>query len=261
MNRLTAFDTNPACLPQHVSTRLCRWALVSLAALMLTACGFRMQSETPLPFDSLYITIPQNTQFGADIRRAIRAASPKTKIVETSDIVVRASDFDPDDDADGPGAVEYKKLVRAKKLAQAKLEQVSEFRNTRQVSLNSQGQIEELELSMSYTFRLVNAKDQVIIPDTTLYSVRNLPYNNNVVQAKETEAATLFKDMQKSMVSRILRRLTAPDVTERWNVVKNARSEDDIEIERVKPAPVPGVIPAALQNPSLTPAPMPINPQ
>ena len=142
MNRLTAFNINFAQNSSRVACRL----LLGLAVLMLTACGFRMQGETPMPFDSLYITIPQNSQFGADIRRAIRAASPNTKIIETSDMVVRATDFDVDDNADSPGALNALKLKKAQKLAQAKLEQVAEFRNTRQVSLNSQGKVEELEL-------------------------------------------------------------------------------------------------------------------
>ena len=256
MNRLTAFHRNFA----HCSFRVVGRLSLGLAALMLSACGFRMQGETPMPFDSLYITIPQNSQFGADIRRAIRAASPNTRIIETSDMVVRATDFDVDDNADSPGAINALKLKKAQKLAQAKLEQVAEFRNTRQVSLNSQGKVEELELSLRYTYRLVDARDRIIIPDTTLYSVRNMPFDDRVVQAKEGEAATLFKDMQKSLVTRIMRRITAPDVKERWDVVQAERGEDDPEHEVVKPARLPDVIPGPWQNPSLTPNPIPISP-
>ena len=146
------------------------------------------------------------------------------------------------------------------KQAQAKLEQVSEYRNTRQVSLNAQGKIEELELSIRYTFRLVTAKDQIIIPETTLSAVRNMPFDDRVVQAKEGEAATLFKDMQRSLVTRIIRRITAPDVKTRWDAVAAERGEDDEPIEIAKPVRTPGVIPSPWQNPSLTPSPIPINP-
>ena len=261
MNRLTAFDKNPAGAASLACARLLRWMLMGLAAAMLTACGFRMQGETPLPFDSLYITVPQNSQFGSDLRRAIRAVSPNTRIVETSDMSVRATDFDPDEDADSPGAVASKKLAKTMRMAQAKLEQVSELRTTRQVSLNSQGKIEELELSLRYVFRLVNAKDQIIIPETTLLSVRTLPFDDRVVQAKEGEAASLFRDMQKSLVTRILRRITAPDVRQRWELVQSARGEDDDEIATVRPAPLPRMVPGILQNPSLTPAPIPLSPE
>lgn len=256
MNRLRAFDRILAQpFAQH-----CRSLLLGLTVVLLTACGFRLQGVTPMPFDSLYITIPQNSQFGADIRRAIRAASPNTKIVETSDMEIKATDFSADDDADSPGAVNALKLKKAQRLAQAKLEQVAEFRNTRQVSLNSQGKVEELELSLRYTYRLVDAKDRIIVPDTTLYAVRNMPFSDSVVQAKEGEAATIFKDMQKSLVTRIMRRITAPDVKERWDVVQAERGEDDLEYEKAKPARLPSVIPGPWQNPSLTPNPIPINP-
>ncbi len=256
MNRLTAFDRNFASRATPAYGRL----LLGLAVLLLTACGFRMQGVTPMPFDSLYITIPQNSQFGADIRRAIRAASPNTKIIETSDMVIRATDFSEEDDADNPGAVNALKLKKAQKLAQAKLEQISEVRNTRQVSLNSQGKVEEFELSLLYTYRLVDAKNRIIIPDTTLYAVRSMPFDDRVVQAKEGEAATLFKDMQKSLVTRIMRRITAPDVKERWDIVEAERGEDDLEHEVATPARLPGVIPSPWQNPSLTPNPIPVNP-
>ena len=256
MNCLTALDKNFA----HHSARVCGRLLLGLAALMLTACGFRMQGVTPMPFDSLYITIPQNSQFGADMRRAIRAASPNTKIIEISDMNVKATDFDDNYDADSPYALNSIKYLKAQKLAQAKLEQVAEIRNTRQVSLNSQGKVEEFELSLRYTYRLVDAKNRIIVPDTTLYQIRSLPYDDRVVQAKESEAATLFKDMQKSLVTRILRRITAPDVKERWDAVQAESAEGDVEFEIAKPARLPSVTPGIWQNPSLTPNPIPVNP-
>lgn len=58
---------------------------IALAMLMLLAgCGFTMRGVTPLPFDTLYVGIPDNTRFGADVRRALRAASPNTRQVPTS---------------------------------------------------------------------------------------------------------------------------------------------------------------------------------
>jgi LPS-assembly lipoprotein len=256
MNRLTAFDKYFVHHAARVGSRL----MLGIAVFMLTSCGFRMQGVTPMPFDSIYITIPQNSQFGADIRRAIRAASPNTKIIEISDMVVRATDFDETDNADSPGAINALKFKKVQKLAQAKLEQVSEIRNTRQVSLNSQGKVEEFELSLRYTYRLVDSKNRIIVPDTTLYQVRNLPFDDRVVQAKEGEAATLFRDMQKSLVTRIMRRITAPDVKERWDVVQAESGEDDVDYAVATPARLPSVTPGPWQNPSLTPNPIPINP-
>jgi LPS-assembly lipoprotein len=161
--------------------------LAIILALLVSACGFRLQGQTPLPFTSLRVAIPENTQFGADVRRAIQAASPNTRLVENNE-----GDY------------------------QAALQQVSESRTAREVSLNAQGRVEEYELTLTYTFRIVSNQNQIILPDTTLIVQRNLPFDDRVVQAKEGEQATLFQQMQMSLVSRLMRRISAPDVAEQF---------------------------------------------
>ncbi|MCD8503530.1 MAG: LPS assembly lipoprotein LptE [Burkholderiaceae bacterium] len=169
------------------------WWLLLLAtlALTLTACGFRMQGTTPLPFKSLLMKVPENTAFGADLRRAIKAASPNTALLESA-----SSSYD------------------------AALQQISTSRTAREVSLNAQGRVEEYELTLTYTFNLVTANGEVILPNTTLRAVRNMPFDDRVVQAKEGEQATLFNQMQSSLVSRIVRQISAPDVAERYAELK-----------------------------------------
>lgn len=211
--------------------------LLSLIAVLLAGCGFKMQGVTPMPFDSLTTTIPQNSQFGADVRRAIRAASPNTLIIE-------------------PSAAQ----PVSKSVPQARLEQVAEVRNTRIVALNAQGKPEEFELTLVYTFRLVNAKNQIILPDTTLTAARSMPFDERVVQAKEGEAATLYRDMQKSLVARMMRRLTAPDIKQRWDELAKATPDQQENIEIAVPIQAPSPIPTPWQNPSLTPMPIPVNP-
>jgi LPS-assembly lipoprotein len=49
-------------------------ALLGLMTVLLAGCGFKMQGVTPMPFESLAITIPQNSQFGADVRQIGRAS-------------------------------------------------------------------------------------------------------------------------------------------------------------------------------------------
>ena len=233
-----------------------------IACLALSGCGFRMQGETPMPFSSLSINIAQNSQFGADLRRAIRAASPDTKLIEPRDMIVRVGDLDESEDSEDKATIERIKAAKVRKLAQARLEQTNEFRGTRIVSLNAQGKPEEYELSLSFTFRLVTAKDQVILPETTLYAIRSMPYDDRVVQAKEGEAATLFKDMQRSLISRILRRITAPDITQRWQTLAKLTPEDEEEEETVSRVTAPTTaIPPMWQNPSLTPAPVTVSPE
>jgi LPS-assembly lipoprotein len=212
--------------------------LLGLMTLLLAGCGFKMQGATPMPFDSLAITIPQNSQFGADVRRAIRASSPGIVIIE-------------------PSATQ----AGVKTVPQARLEQVSEVRNSRIVSLNARGKPEEFELTLFYTFRLVNAKNQIILPDTTLSAARAMPFDERVVQAKETEAVTLYRDMQKSLVPRMMRRLTAPDIKQRWDELQAASPAEQENIETATPIQAPADnLPTPWQIPSLTPLPIPVNP-
>jgi LPS-assembly lipoprotein len=163
-----------------------RWLALGLV-LVLSACGFQLQGRAPLPFDTLYVSVPQNSQFGADLRRAIRASSPDTKIIE-----------DPTEPY------------------QAQLQQVSETRSSREISLNAQGRVEEYELTLVYVFRIVDPNGDNILPSTTLVAVRDMPFDDRVVQAKEGEQATLFRQMQKSLIARVMRRISAPDVAQRY---------------------------------------------
>src|SRR3546814_2684242 len=65
----------PALTPQQ-----CWRGLVCIAlCLFLAACGFRLKGISPLPFDTLYTNIPENSAFGADLRRLIVATSPNTR--------------------------------------------------------------------------------------------------------------------------------------------------------------------------------------
>ncbi|MDT4829677.1 LPS assembly lipoprotein LptE [Achromobacter agilis] len=189
--------------------------------MLLSACGFALRGVTPLPFDTMFIGIPDNTQFGADVRRAVRAASPNTK------------------------------LLPSRQGAQAILQQVSDARTLREVSLNAQGRVEQYELGINYTFRLIDAKGRAVIPDTTLSIYREMPYDDQVVQAKQGQIETLYRAMQRDLVSRLLRRLTAPDVR---TAFENAEQRgEDGETPLYDPnAPEPQRTPAPWHTPSTT---------
>jgi len=185
-----------------------RWSLTLLGALLaasLTACGFRLLGTQPLPFDSLYIDISDSTRFGADIRRSIRAVSPHTRLVE----VVQD--------------------------AQVRLQNLGLTRSQREMSLNPQGQVEEYELTLTFRFRVTDRNGELIIPDTTLAATRDMPYDAQVVQAKQSEMETLYQDMEHSLVSRILRRLTAPDVREAMARVVAENATENITERAARP--------------------------
>ncbi|VFR18685.1 LPS-assembly lipoprotein RlpB precursor (Rare lipoprotein B) [plant metagenome] len=196
-----------ASSPARPRAWLARASLLVLVG-MLTACGFTMRGVTPLPFDSLYLMgLSDNTRFGGDVARALRAASPDTQ------------------------------LVTDRKNAQATLIAVSQSRSQRETSLNPQGRVEEYELRVQYTFRLIDARGNLLLPDTTFTDTRDMPYDDNVVQAKQGETETLYRDMEKALVSRLMRRLTAPDVAEAFEIARN--SPDDNSLPVAPPLPEP----------------------
>lgn len=236
--------------------RACRWAVTLAFVIALGGCGFQLQGETPLPFNTLYIGVPENTQFGADLRRAIKAASPNVKLIEPSEVVLTVKDFNDEEDMDNRYIIAQRKQYKAARMAQARFEIVSSLQNTRQVSLNAQGQVEEFELMLKITFRIVDANRQYVLNDTTLTAIRSLPFDPRFVQAKESEQASLYKDMYRSMVTRILRRITANDVTEQWNLLKSQESlGDDAPDAAPAVGPTPQNPSLWQQNPSLTPLP------
>ncbi|OZI58099.1 LPS-assembly lipoprotein LptE [Bordetella genomosp. 1] len=175
-----------------------------LALLMLlTSCGFALKGETPLPFNTMYINIPDSTRFGADFRRQLKAASPNTR------------------------------QVTSPKQAEAILQQIELVRTQREVSLNAQGRVEEYELGLIFSFRLIDSRGVAIIPDTTMTTYREIPYDEQIVQAKQTQMESLYRAMQQSITARLLRRLTAPDVKE---AALRARAEQpDDNAERFDP--------------------------
>lgn len=173
----------------HASRRTLRIMACVFICVLVAACGFRLKGVSPLPFVTLYTNIPENSIFGAQVRRAIIASSPNTR------------------------------FVTEPREAQARLMQLSSNQTLRQVSIDAQGRIEEYELNLNFVFQLTDAKGRLLLSPTTLTATRELPYDATVVQAKQGEIATLFKEMQHSLVDRLVRRLTAPDVVE---AVKNA---------------------------------------
>lgn len=162
--------------------RVALWAVLA-GCMLLAACGFRLKGATPLPFDTLYTNIAENSGFGAAMRRAIRAASPNTRFVA-----------DP-------------------AQAEARLIQLSNDQRLRQLSIDADGRVEEYELNLIFAFQLVDAAGHIILPPTTLRATREIPYDDTMVQAKQSEITAIFQQMQQSMVDRVVRHLTAPDVT------------------------------------------------
>ena len=177
--------------------------LILLLSLVLTACGFHLKGVAPLPFDTIYTNITDNSAFGANLRRTLSASSPQTRFVER-----------PQD-------------------AEAILQQLSHSRNQREISINAKGQVEEYELQLTFVFELLDAKGRVILPPTTLNVIREVPYDAEAVQAKDSEIEMIFRDMEQSLINRIVRRLSSPDVTSAYHYISSqpeASSMEEMEL-------------------------------
>lgn len=183
------------------------WGLAGLMILLsvvLTACGFHLKGVAPLPFDTIYTNITDNSAFGANLRRTLSASSPQTRFVER-----------PQD-------------------AEAILQQLSHSRNQREISINAKGQVEEYELQLTFVFELLDAKGRVILPPTTLNVIREVPYDAEAVQAKDSEIEMIFRDMEQSLINRIVRRLSSPDVTSAYHYISSqpeASSMEEMELQ------------------------------
>jgi LPS-assembly lipoprotein len=177
--------------------------LIILLSVVLTACGFHLKGVAPLPFNTIYTNITDNSAFGANLRRALLASSPQSRFVERP------------------------------QEAEAVLQQVSLSRYQREISINAKGQVEEYELQLTFVFELLDAKGRSVLPPTTLAVMREVPY-----EAKDSEIEMIFRDMEQSLINRIVRRLSSPDVTSAYHFMSSqpeASSMEEMELLPTRP--------------------------
>ncbi|MFV0282176.1 MAG: LPS assembly lipoprotein LptE [Castellaniella sp.] len=186
-----------------------RLVLAGLLLLVLSACGFHLKGAAPLPFQTIYTNINLDSEFGARLRRTILANSPGTRFT------TRRQDAD------------------------VYLHQMADSQDLRQLSLDADGRVEEYELNLTLRFELLGRDNHILLPPTTLHSVRELPYNDRIIQAKEGEFERTFKDMRNSLIDQILRRMSSPEVQEAYAQASErpiAPESDDAVLNAVPPA-------------------------
>jgi LPS-assembly lipoprotein len=155
--------------------------LLFLAALLLSGCGFHLRGSNggaDLPFRSIFLAVPETSPLGVELRRNIRATGSTA-------------------------------IATDPKLADARLEVLSEVRDREIQSLNSQGRIREYTLFYRLTFRVLGKSDAVLLAPTEIVLKRDISFNESQVLAKESEEGLLYRDMQSDLVQQILRRLAA----------------------------------------------------
>jgi len=152
-------------------------AILALAWLT-SSCGFQMRGQARLPFETLYIAVPEISQLGIELKRNIIAGT-------------------------------YTKLVNSPAQAQAILSVVSEERGKTILSFNTNGTVAEFQLRYRLSFRVSDARGRDYLPQSEIRLTRDVSFNDAQVLAKESEEVILYRDMQGDMVQQILRRLAA----------------------------------------------------
>ena len=156
-----------------------RRLLVALPALALAGCGFQLRGTKSgtLPYKTMFIALPETSEVRVWLERYINAAG-------SSEII---------DDA---------------KLADATFQQLSDNRAKTILSVNAQGRVREYRLQLTYTFRMVNAKGQVLVPPNEITLSRDITFDDSNVLAKDLEENLLWRDMNNDLVNQIMRRLS-----------------------------------------------------
>lgn len=153
-------------------------AAIFCLTLLLTACGFQLRGAYNLPYESLFISLPDASVIGAGLKRQIRAGGG-TRLVDTME------------------------------EAQGTFLQVTEVRERQILSLSSAGRVREVRLRFRYAYRVVDAKGRELVPTTGVELTRDISYDDSAVLAKEQEEQLLWRDMENDLVQQLLRRLTA----------------------------------------------------
>ncbi|MFK3740462.1 LPS assembly lipoprotein LptE [Massilia sp. TN1-12] len=158
-----------------------RVAAAALVAASLSACGFQLRGSNgsyTIPYHSIYIGFPDNSQLGTELKRNLRA---------TDQVVI----------ADKPENAEAQFIV------------LGETRNKSILSLNSLGRAREYLLTYTLSYTVRDPKGVELIPATEISLRRNMAFDETQVLAKEAEEALLYRDMQADLVQQIIRRLAA----------------------------------------------------
>jgi LPS-assembly lipoprotein len=152
--------------------------LAVVLALSLAACGFQLRGQARLPFETLYVAIPDISPMGIELKRNIIAGT-RTK------------------------------LVNSAAEAQAVLSVLAEERGKSILSFDTSGRVREFQLRYRLSFRVHDAKGRDYLPQSEIRLTRDVSFNDSQVLSKEAEELLLYRDMQTDMVQQVLRRLAS----------------------------------------------------
>lgn len=158
--------------------QLLRRSLPAFVMALLAGCGFQLRGAYSLPYESIYLAVPDHSVVGAGLKRAIRGAAST-------------------------------RLADAREDAQATFLPTAEAREPVILSLSSAGRVREKRLRLRYAYRIVDAKNRDLVLPVTIEIFRDLTYADSDVLAKTQEEDLLWRDMEGDLVQQLMRRLAA----------------------------------------------------
>jgi len=159
-----------------------RVTLLALVLAGLAACGFQLRGSYALPYESIFVAVPDYSLIGANLKRAIRSSN-STRLAD------KAED------------------------AQATFLPTAEAREPIILSLSSAGRVREKRLRYRYGYRIVDPKGRDLVLPGVIELTRDLTYADSDVLAKTQEEELLWRDMETDLVQQLMRRLAAAKPT------------------------------------------------
>lgn len=153
-----------------------RGLLILLLAITVSACGFHLRGSYTLPWDTLYLGLPENDEMHAQIKRGIEATT-QTHIVN-----------DP-------------------KEAQASLVILGNTQLKSILSLSGRGLVREFQLTRTFVYKIQDAEGKELVPTNQIILQRDMTFDDAHLFAKEAEEVMIWKEMQSDLVQQLLRRL------------------------------------------------------
>ncbi|BAO31004.1 rare lipoprotein B [Sulfuritalea hydrogenivorans sk43H] len=163
--------------------RSMRLVIVIVAVSLLTACGFKLRNSNPvsgraLPFATISLSLPVQSEFYAQVQTAIEA-SASTRVVTDAG------------------------------KADAILTVLSDTSEKSILSLSAAGRAREFQLVRNFKFRVHTSQQADYVPVSQISVRRTMTFSDDLVLSKESEEAVIWADIQKDLISQLMRRILA----------------------------------------------------
>jgi LPS-assembly lipoprotein len=189
-----------------------------LSVLLLSACGFHLRGEIPLPaqLQKLYL---QTTDPYGQLTRNIK------QYLKFSGV----------------------ELVDSPAEADTVLVILNETNSEQLLSIGGTQQTRQYDITLTVAFEVTNTSGKVLVPPESLHETRSLTILSNQILGGSNEENNLFVQMRRAIVYDILKRLSSKDVAaliapapaithpSKSNLIKN-RKHHETSLRTISPA-------------------------